>query len=66
VTQILNFQPVFLWEQVPQPWWDQSPGLMALYPLTRHPEGPEQAVKRAADAIERVEKDVGRTGVSEL
>ncbi len=59
VTQLLSFQTVLLWELVPEPWWDQSPGLMALYPLTRHPEGPARAVAHAADAIERGEADVG-------
>ena len=39
----------------------RAPGLMTLYPLTRHPEGPEEAVRHAATIIERqVEKVVRR------
>jgi hypothetical protein len=52
-TQLLSFEEVRLWEKQPEPWWEQALGLMTLYPLTRHPEGPEEAVRHAADVIER-------------
>ena len=51
-TQLLSFEEVRLWEQEPQPWWEESPGLMTLYPLTRHPGSPEDALRHAATTIE--------------
>ena len=36
-----------------EPWWDDEPGLMALYPLCHHGEGAEAAIRHAASAIER-------------
>jgi hypothetical protein len=60
-TQLLSFEEVCLWEKEPEPWWEEVPGLMALYPLTRHPEGPERAVRHAADVIgSRVNDSVQR------
>jgi hypothetical protein len=52
-TQLLSFEEVCLWEKEPEPWWEEAPGLMTLYPLTRHPQGPEEAVRHAANVIER-------------
>jgi hypothetical protein len=52
-TQLLSFEEVCLWEKEPESWWEEAPGLMTLYPLTRHPEGPEDAVRHAAEVIER-------------
>ncbi len=59
-TQLLTFEEVLVWQKVPEPWWEESPGLMALYPLTRHPEAPGEAVRHAADVIERGVTDSGR------
>jgi predicted transposase YdaD len=42
---------ICLWKVKPQPWWDDVPGLMALYPLCRHGRTPKQAVAHAAGAI---------------
>jgi hypothetical protein len=53
MTQALAFEEVCLWEKEPEPWWEGAPGLMTLYPLTRHPEGPEEALRYAAGVIER-------------
>jgi hypothetical protein len=52
-TQFLSFEEVRLWEKEPEPWWEEAPGVMTLYPLTRHPGGPEDAIRRAAQVIER-------------
>ncbi len=52
-TQFLSFEEVRLWEKEPEPWWEEAPGVMTLYPLTRHPEGPEDAIRHAARIIER-------------
>ncbi len=37
----------------PEDWWDDVPGLMALYPLCRHGRAPREAIRHAADAITR-------------
>jgi hypothetical protein len=50
-TQGLWYYPVPLWRQQPADWWEASPGLMALYPLTQHGRTAEQAVQHAAGAI---------------
>lgn len=50
-TQKLWYVPVPLWEQKPQDWWETSPGLMTLYPLTKHGRAARQAVQHAAAAI---------------
>jgi hypothetical protein len=61
MTQALSFEEVCLWEKEPEPWWEEAPGLMTLYPLTRHSEGPEDAVRHAAGVIEgRVSDSVRR------
>jgi hypothetical protein len=48
VTQELRYQEVRLWERTPEPWWEEVPPLMALYPLCRHRRSPRQAVAHAA------------------
>jgi hypothetical protein len=52
-TQQLWFKEVPLWREVPEPWWEDIPGLMALYPLTNHGQPPREAVRHAAQAIEQ-------------
>jgi hypothetical protein len=52
-TQQLWFREVCLWELEPEDWWEQVPGLMALYPLCRHGQTPPDAVRHAAEVIER-------------
>jgi hypothetical protein len=59
-TQHLWFHEICLWQEQPQPWWEQQPGLMALFPLTRHGMDPPQAVQHAAAAIRRRELDNAR------
>lgn len=59
VTQELRYHEVRLWELTPEPWWEDVPALMALYPLCRHRESPRQAVAHAAAVIERGEVDRG-------
>lgn len=54
-TQQVWFREVCLWQQTPEPWWAQAPGLMALYPLTRHGKPRREAVTYPAQRIsERV------------
>jgi hypothetical protein len=50
-TQQVWFREICLWEQEPQAWWDQVPGLMALSPLCSQERGPHEAVTHAAAAI---------------
>jgi hypothetical protein len=40
-----------MWQLEPQPSWERSPGLMALYPLCRHGRSPNQAIAYAAGSI---------------
>lgn len=56
-TQLLHFREICLWEQRPQPWWEQSPGLMALYPLCHHGMAPHRSVTHAAGAIQEAAAD---------
>jgi hypothetical protein len=51
-TQQLWFREIPLWEQDPQPWWEEVPGLMALYPLCRHLRRPREAITHATAVIE--------------
>jgi len=51
-TQQLWFKEVPLWEQEPAPWWEEVPGLMALYPLYRHGRPPREAIEHAMTVIE--------------
>ncbi len=50
-SQFLRLKEICLWEVEPQPWWEEVPGLMALYPLCRHGRTASQAVAHAAGAI---------------
>lgn len=56
-TQMVRFREICLWRQQPQPWWEESPGLMTLYPLCRHRASPAQALTHAAQAIRGHERD---------
>jgi hypothetical protein len=50
-TQQVWFSEICLWKLVPQPWWETSPGLMALSPLFCQDESEEAVVTHAARAI---------------
>jgi hypothetical protein len=50
-TQHVWFEEVCLWQHQPEPWWEEAPGLMPLFPLCRHNLHPRQAIERAATAI---------------
>src|SRR5947209_15694803 len=50
-TQVLEVREVPLWQQEPQPWWEETPALMPLYPLCHHGRRPRDAVVHAADVI---------------
>lgn len=52
-TQQLWFREVCLWELTPESWWEDEPGLMALYPLCGHGRPPREAITHAVQAIER-------------
>ncbi len=52
-TQQLWFHEVCLWTKKPESWWENEPGLMALYPLCQHGEQPRRAVQHASEVIER-------------
>jgi hypothetical protein len=52
-TQQLWFKEVCLWQLTPEAWWEDQPGLMALYPLCQHGRPPREAISHAAAAIER-------------
>jgi hypothetical protein len=56
-TQQIWFKEICLWKQVPQPWWEHVPGLMALYPLCKVKEEPAAAIAHAAAAIREHELD---------
>ena len=58
VVQFVALEVVYLWEEHPEPWWDEEPGLMALYPLCHHGEEPEAAIRHAAEAIEKNASDI--------
>jgi hypothetical protein len=51
-TQHLWFKEVCLWTLKPEPWWENEPGLMALYPLCEHGRRPHDAITYAANVIE--------------
>ncbi len=59
-TQLVSLTEVCLWRQRPQPWWEEAPGVMTLYPLCRHDEQPQEALTHAAGVIERGEGDAVR------
>jgi hypothetical protein len=50
-TQALWIREVPMWEQQPQPWWEDVPALMPLYPLCHHGRRPREAVVHAAGVI---------------
>ncbi len=62
LTQHVAFEEVCLWKKRPEAWWEQSPGLMTLYPLCKHGRRPEESITHAAGAIERGEGDGVRRG----
>jgi predicted transposase YdaD len=51
------FKEIPLWEQQPEDWWEEVPGLMALYPLCRHGLSPREAVQHAARSITEHEQE---------
>ena len=51
LTQELRFREVRMWEQEPQPWWEEVPALMPLYPLCRHGRRIRDAVIYAKGVI---------------
>ena len=55
---MVRFREICLWQQVPEPWWEQSPGLMPLFPLCRHQGSGREAVVHAAEVIQSTEQDV--------
>ncbi len=55
-TQRIWFREICLWQLDPQG-WETEPGLMALYPLSRHGRSPTEAVSHAAQAISAAEND---------
>jgi hypothetical protein len=50
-TQQVWFQEICFWKEQPAAWWEEAPGLMALYPLCRHRTTPQAAVAHAARSI---------------
>jgi hypothetical protein len=52
VVQQVWFQEVPLWEVTPEPWWEQVPALMALYPLCEHDGTGRDAIQYASQVIE--------------
>src|SRR6266853_49142 len=50
-TQHIWFREVCLWQQQPQEWWEDSPGLMALFPLCQHGRPRVEAITHAAQRI---------------
>jgi hypothetical protein len=59
-TQHIWFKEICLWKEQPQLWWEQQPGLMALYPLCQHGMDLPQAISHAAAAIKHRELDSAR------
>ena len=57
LAQHVGFVEKPLWEIEPEAWWEDEPGLMALYPLCRHQQEPVESVLHAASQIEEKEKD---------
>ena len=51
-TQQLWFKETCLWKLKPEAWWEDEPGLMALYPLCQHGRQPRDAITHAAGVIE--------------
>jgi hypothetical protein len=61
-TQQVWFREKPLWEISPESWWEDEPGLMALYPLCRHGEQPKESILHAATKIEEKEADAAVRG----
>ncbi len=61
-TQQLWLREVCLWRTKPEAWWEEQPGLMALYPLCQHEMQPRAAIQHAAEAIERKVSSQGPRG----
>src|SRR5262245_2395584 len=61
-TQKLWYLPVPLWQQTPADWWEACPGLMVLYPLTRHGRPGREAVRYAAETIRATVAEPGLQG----
>lgn len=51
LTQELRFKEICMWKQVPSLDWEDSPAMMALYPLCRHGKTPGTAMNHAANTI---------------
>jgi hypothetical protein len=51
-TQQAWFREICLWKVKPETWWEQSPALMTLFPLSCHGLRPAEAVRHAASVIE--------------
>ena len=47
------FQEICLWRQEPEAWWEEAPGLMALYPLCRPGRPHREALEYPAQVIRR-------------
>jgi len=61
-TQQLWFKEVCLWRLKPEAWWEEEPGLMALYPLCQHGQQPKDAIRHAAGVIDSKVAALGERG----
>jgi hypothetical protein len=52
-TQQMWFHEIALWEIEPEPWWEQVPGLMTLYPVCKHRRPPAVAARHVLEVIRR-------------
>ena len=59
-TQRVWFREICMWKQVVEPWWEESPGLMALTPLCRHQKSMGSVVTHAVQSITDHTSDVVR------
>lgn len=57
LTPMVRFREICLWQEEPQAWWEEVPGLMPLYPLSRHERSGRDAVVHAAEVIDKAEPD---------
>jgi hypothetical protein len=51
------FREICLWRQEPQPWWEEAPGLMALFPLCHHQRPRREALEYPAQVTRRAARD---------
>ena len=51
------FQEICLWRLEPEAWWEEAPGLMALYPLCRHGRPHREALEYPAQVIRQAVAD---------